>query len=69
MQFIEVDTLQNTLTIDPFIMENCDIIFGPSAVTYGSDAIGGVVHYKTMSPILSKFKDSSKFVSNLLFKN
>ena len=53
--------LQNTLTIDPFIMENCDIIFGPSAVTYGSDAIGGVVHYKTMSPILSKFKDSSKF--------
>ena len=55
--------LQNTLTIDPFIMENCDIIFGPSAVTYGSDAIGGVVHYKTMSPILSKFKDSSKFAA------
>ena len=34
--------LQNSLTIDPFIIENCDVIFGPSAVTYGSDAIGGV---------------------------
>ena len=53
--------IQNSLTIDPFIINNCNIIFGPSAVTYGSDAIGGVVHYKTKSPILSIFKDSSQF--------
>ena len=53
--------IQNSLTIDPFIIDNCNIIFGPSAVTYGSDAIGGVVHYKTKSPILSIYKDSSQF--------
>ena len=51
--------LQNSLTIDPFIIENCDIIYGPSAVSYGSDAIGGVIHYKTIDPQLSTKKDSS----------
>lgn len=50
--------LQNSITIDPFIVENCDVIYGPSAVSYGSDAIGGVVHYKTIEPKLSK-KDSN----------
>ena len=52
--------LQNSLTIDPFIIENCDVIFGPSAVTYGSDAIGGVVHYRTKRPLLNSL-DSTKF--------
>lgn len=51
--------LQNSITIDPFIIENCDIIYGPSAVSYGSDAIGGVVHYKTINPKLSKKRDST----------
>ena len=26
--------LQNSITIDPFILESCDVIFGPSAVSY-----------------------------------
>ena len=51
--------LQNSLTIDPFITENCDVIYGPSAVSYGSDAIGGVIHYKTIDPKLSLKKDSN----------
>ena len=29
------------------MLENVDIIFGPSSVKYGSDALGGVVHYHT----------------------
>ena len=32
------------------MLENVDIIFGPSSVKYGSDALGGVVHYHTKSP-------------------
>lgn len=49
--------LQNSITIDPFIIENCDVIYGSSAVTYGSDAIGGVIHYKTLDPKLSSNND------------
>lgn len=45
--------LQNSLTVDPLIVSSCDVIYGPGAVTYGSDAIGGVVHYKTKNPKLS----------------
>ena len=53
--------LQNSITIDPFILESCDVIFGPSAVSYGSDAIGGVIHYKTKDPNLLNTNDSSRF--------
>ena len=49
--------LQNSLTVDPFIIENCDVIYGSSAVSFGSDAIGGVIHYKTIEPKLSKIEN------------
>jgi hemoglobin/transferrin/lactoferrin receptor protein len=58
--------LQNSITIDPFNLESCDVIFGPSAVSYGSDAIGGVIHYKTKDPTLLNTNDSSSF-SGLYF--
>ena len=58
--------LQNSITIDPFILESCDVIFGPSAVSYGSDAIGGVIHYKTKDPTLLNTYDTSNF-SGLYF--
>ena len=53
--------LQNSITIDPFILESCDVIFGSSAVSYGSDAIGGVIHYKTKDPNLLNTNDSSRY--------
>tara|TARA_B100001287_G_scaffold141563_1_gene119081 strand:- start:14089 stop:16512 length:2424 start_codon:yes stop_codon:yes gene_type:complete len=56
--------LQNSLTIDPFIIENCDVIYGSSAVSYGSDAIGGVIHYKTIKPKLSKIEDKKNISLN-----
>ena len=55
--------LQNSLSIDPLIVSSCDVIYGPGAVTYGSDAIGGVIHYKTKDPILSQ-SDSSILKTN-----
>ena len=58
--------LQNSITVDPFILESCDVIFGPSAVSYGSDAIGGVIHYKTKDPTVLNKNDSSIF-SGLYF--
>ena len=50
--------IQNSLTIDPFIIEDCNVIYGPSAVSFGSDAIGGVVNYATIKPLVSNSKDS-----------
>jgi hemoglobin/transferrin/lactoferrin receptor protein len=42
--------LQNSITIDPFILEQVEVVFGPGSVTYGSDALGGVVHFRTKTP-------------------
>ena len=48
--------LQNSITISPNIIERTEVIFGPSSVVYGSDALGGVVHFYTKSPKLSEKK-------------
>jgi hemoglobin/transferrin/lactoferrin receptor protein len=45
--------LQNSITIDPSILEKTEILFGPSSVIYGSDALGGVIHYRSKEPVLS----------------
>lgn len=46
--------LQNSITVAPSILERTEVIFGPSSVIYGSDALGGVIHYYTKSPLLSE---------------
>ncbi len=42
--------LQNSITIDNSILERTEVIFGPTSILYGSDALGGVVHYYTKDP-------------------
>ena len=42
--------LQNSITIDNSILERAEILFGPSSIMYGSDALGGVIHYYTRDP-------------------
>ena len=44
--------LQNSITIDNSILERTEVIFGPTSIMYGSDALGGVVHYYTKDPQL-----------------
>ena len=57
--------LQNSITIDPSNIERAEVIFGSSSVGYGSDAMGGVIHYYTKNPILKNSrKISSSFTSN-----
>ncbi len=46
--------LQNVITIDPHAIERVDILYGPSSVVYGSDALGGALAFYTKSP---KFAD------------
>ncbi len=45
--------LQNVINLDPFAMENTEVLFGPGSVIYGSDAIGGVMSFQTLTPQLS----------------
>ncbi|MFV0531979.1 MAG: TonB-dependent receptor plug domain-containing protein [Flavobacteriales bacterium] len=42
--------LQNTISLDANTLERSEIIYGPSSVIYGSDALGGVVHFYTKMP-------------------
>ena len=42
--------LQNAITVSPNILDRTEVIFGPSSVIYGSDALGGVIHYYTRKP-------------------
>lgn len=45
--------IQNVISIDPFATENTEVFFGPGSVIYGSDAIGGVMSFHTLTPQLS----------------
>jgi hemoglobin/transferrin/lactoferrin receptor protein len=45
--------LQNAMTIDQQSLRRIEVINGPGTVTYGSDALGGVVHLRTLSPVLN----------------
>lgn len=45
--------LQNVINLDPFALESAEVLFGPGSVIYGSDAIGGVMSFQTLTPQLS----------------
>jgi len=56
--------LQNSITISPSLLERTEVVFGPSSVIYGSDALGGVIHYYTKTPKTSEVpKIKSSFFS------
>lgn len=46
--------LQNVISLDPFATERTEVLFGPGSVIYGSDAIGGVMSFTTLTPGLSQ---------------
>ncbi len=53
--------LQNTITVDNFSLNRVEVIFGPGSLTYGSDAIGGVIHFKTKNPAFNTKFSQYKF--------
>ncbi len=52
--------LQDVITIDNNMLEKVEVVFGPGSVVYGSDALGGVMHFHTRNPIYSP--DSVKLI-------
>jgi len=45
--------LQNAVTVDQNMLERIEVLYGPASTLYGSDALGGVIHLRTKSPLLS----------------
>lgn len=45
--------IQNVISLDPLATERTEILFGPGSVLYGSDAIGGVMNFQTLTPQFS----------------
>jgi hemoglobin/transferrin/lactoferrin receptor protein len=45
--------IQNVINIDPFTTERTEVLFGPGSVMYGSDAIGGVMNFQSLTPKIS----------------
>lgn len=46
--------LQNAITVDPLALERIEVAFGPTSNAYGSDAMGGVIHFMTKTPMFSQ---------------
>ena len=55
--------IHNVNTIDPNIIDRAEIIFGSSSVGYGSDALGGVIHFYTKSPTINNQKKLKTIIS------
>ncbi|MCB0641034.1 MAG: TonB-dependent receptor, partial [Phaeodactylibacter sp.] len=51
--------IQNVINLDPFATEHTEVLFGPGSVIYGSDAIGGVMSFKTLEPVLNTTAETS----------
>ncbi|MGB2171178.1 MAG: TonB-dependent receptor plug domain-containing protein [Flavobacteriaceae bacterium] len=53
--------LHNAITVDPNSIERVEVVHGSSSVGYGSDALGGVIHYYTKTP---RINNSKRFTHN-----
>jgi hemoglobin/transferrin/lactoferrin receptor protein len=45
--------IQNVISLDAFATESAEVLFGPGSIIYGSDAIGGVMSFQTLTPQLA----------------
>lgn len=45
--------IQNLISLDVFATEQVEVFFGAGSVIYGSDAVGGVMAFRTLTPQLS----------------
>lgn len=59
--------LQNVISIDPNSIESTEVIFGPGSVIYGSDALGGVMNFKSKEPKFNSTKEAPKVNSFLRY--
>lgn len=53
--------IQNVISLDANSLTSAQVVFGPGSVMYGSDAIGGIMEFNTLSP---RFSYSNKVLFN-----
>jgi hemoglobin/transferrin/lactoferrin receptor protein len=58
--------LQNSITVDKNMLENVDVLFGPSSTIHGSDALGGVIYLQTKNAKLLSDTGNKKFSGTAL---
>ena len=46
--------IHNVISLDPFSLRQAEVIFGPGSVVFGSDALGGVMDFRTLKPQYGK---------------
>jgi len=57
--------IQNSITIDNAILEQAEVIYGPGSLIYGSDALGGVVHFRSREPkVLYNYDQDYELTTN-----
>ncbi len=52
--------LQNAITLDQNSLQRVEVMYGPSSTIYGSDALGGAIHFITKGAVLAS---SSNFLT------
>lgn len=58
--------LQNSISVDKNILQNVDVLFGPSSTIYGSDALGGAIYFQTKNPKMLSETENKKISGNFL---
>ncbi|MBA3705579.1 MAG: TonB-dependent receptor plug domain-containing protein, partial [Bacteroidetes bacterium] len=61
--------LQDVITLDASMLDRTEIVYGPSSVIYGSDALGGVMHFYTKKPLFGDDKMNFKLNSFLRYSS
>jgi len=56
--------LHNAITVDAMSLNNIELIFGPGSLAYGSDALGGVIHFRTKDPVFN-FDKKRKYTQQI----
>jgi hemoglobin/transferrin/lactoferrin receptor protein len=58
--------LQNSISVDKNMLENIDVLFGPSSTIYGSDALGGAIYLQTKNAKLLSENGNKAITGNVL---
>lgn len=60
--------LQNVIRLDVSSIKSTDVLFGPGSLVYGSDALGGVMHFATLSPEFATVTSKNLFKANAMVR-
>jgi hemoglobin/transferrin/lactoferrin receptor protein len=60
--------LQNIITLDNNSLERAEILLGPASTMYGSDALGGVISFRTKDPMVPENGVKLKSAGNTFFR-